>query len=89
MRSTTAALLAFLILAATAAPAFAQRRAPAPGMVGIGASFGADIPSDPALDKGIDIAGTLEGYLTSRVSVRAQVGAAWWDIVGQRGSAGR
>jgi hypothetical protein len=84
MRPTTTALLGFLIVAVGASPAAAQRRAPAPGMVGVGASFGADIPSDPALDNGIDLAGTLEGYLTSRVSVRAQVGAAWWDIVGQR-----
>jgi len=53
-------------------------------MVGIGASIGADIPTDSTLDKGLDIAGTIEGYLTSRVSVRGQVGAAWWDIVGHR-----
>src|SRR5438445_765349 len=80
-----------LILGIAASPAFAQRRtpataarAPAPGMIGVGASIGADIPADPSLDKGLDVAGTIEGYLTSRVSVRGQVGAAWWDIVGHR-----
>jgi len=88
MRISIAVLIAVLSLAVGVSSASAQRRvqrrAPAPGMVGLGASIGADIPSDPALDKGLDIAGTIEGYLTSRVSVRGQLGAAWWDIVGQR-----
>ncbi len=53
-------------------------------MLAAGASIGADIPTDPSLDKGLDVAGTLEGYLTSRVSIRGQLGAAWWDIQGQR-----
>ena len=52
-------------------------------MLAVGASIGADIPSDPNLEKGLDVAGTLEGYLTSRVSIRGQVGAAWWDIAGR------
>jgi hypothetical protein len=52
-------------------------------MLAVGASVGADIPSDASLDKGLDIAGTIEGYLTSRVSIRGQVGAAWWDVVGR------
>jgi len=79
-----------LILVVGASPVAAQRRrvpvaqrAPAPGMIGVSASIGADIPTDPGLDKGLDVAGSIEGYLTSRVSVRGQVGAAWWDIVGR------
>jgi opacity protein-like surface antigen len=80
---------ALLVTAIGASPALAQRRrvmqrAPAPGMIGIGASIGADIPQDASLDKGLDVAGTLEGYVTSRVSIRGQIGAAWWDIVGRR-----
>ena len=88
-------LIAFTIglsLLISVAPASAQRRTrprvtssrvPAAGMVAVGASVGADIPSDPNLDKGLDTAGTIEGYLTPRVSIRGQVAAAWWDIVGR------
>ena len=57
---------------------------PDTGMVGVGASVGVDIPSAAALDKGLDLAVNIEGYLTPRVSVRGQLGGAWWDIVGQR-----
>jgi Outer membrane protein beta-barrel domain len=90
MQTRPALLVGLLILVVGVAPASAQRRrttarrTPVPGMLAVGASIGADIPSDPALDKGLDIAGTIEGYLTSRVSVRGQFGAAWWDILGQR-----
>src|SRR5262245_39243641 len=85
MRTSTSTVgLTLLLLAISASPALAQRRAPAKGMVGLGASVGVDIPTDAALDKGIDIAANIEGYLTSRVSVRGQLGGSWWDIVGQR-----
>src|SRR5438067_11560189 len=54
--------LALLILTVAVIPAAAQarrvaRRAPAAGTVGLSASIGADIPSDAALDKGLDPAG--------------------------------
>ncbi len=90
MKSWNIAVAAVLAMGIGVSPASAQlrrgagRRAPAPGMIGVGASIGADIPQDASLDKGLDVAGTVEGYLTSRVSVRGQVGAAWWDIVGHR-----
>ena len=81
-------------LAVSAAPASAQRRRapvrvrtariPAAGSLAIGGSLGAALPRDPSLDKGLDVAGTIEGYLTPRVSVRGQLGAAWWDITGRR-----
>ncbi len=83
-------LISALILTVGVGSASAQRRrsasgrTPVPGMLAAGASIGADIPTDPSLDKGLDVAGTLEGYLTSRVSIRGQLGAAWWDIQGQR-----
>ena len=32
---------------------------------------------------GPDLTGNVESYLTRRVSVRAQVGGAWWDITGR------
>jgi opacity protein-like surface antigen len=89
MKSFSIALVVVVALVISASPASAQRRtvaarrAPAPGMIGVGASIGADIPQDDNLDKGLDIAGTVEGYVTSRVSVRGQVGTAWWDIVGR------
>src|SRR5438128_463592 len=74
------AVAAFLFFAAN--PALAQR-APAPGMWAIGGSIGASVPTDPSLDKGFDIAGSLETYITSRASVRGQLGGSWWDIVGR------
>jgi hypothetical protein len=89
MRTHQIVVSGLLLSLLAASPAAAQRRtapvarrAPAPGMIGVGASIGADIPADSALDRGLDVAGTIEGYLTSRVSIRGQVGAAWWDIVG-------
>jgi hypothetical protein len=77
-----------------AAPASAQRRTraqraparasmPDAGTWAIGGSLGVSLPADPSLDKGLDVAGTVEGYLTPRVSVRGQLGGAWWDITGR------
>src|SRR4051812_18817888 len=89
MRTHHLVLVALVLSGLYASPAAAQTRrrairAPAPGMAAVGVSIGADIPADETLDKGLDLAGTVEGYLTSRVSVRGQIGAAWWDIVGHR-----
>src|SRR5262249_10226406 len=74
--STIPATVLFVSIAIT--PALAQR-APAPGMGAIGGSIGASLPRDPSLDKGLDLAVNIEGYLTSRVSVRGQLGGSWWD----------
>jgi opacity protein-like surface antigen len=60
-----------------------QLRAPAPGMWGVGGSIGAAGPSEPSLQNGIDLTGNLERYLTSRVSIRGQIGASWWEIQGR------
>lgn len=65
-----------------AAPALAQR-APGPGMWAASGFLGVSAPSDASLDSGFDLAGNIEGYLTSRVSVRGQLGASWWDITGR------
>src|SRR5262245_38526731 len=75
------------LVAVGALPAAAQERrgpVPAPGMVGVGASFGASIPTDDRLKTGPEIGGTIEGYLTRRVSIRGRVGATWEDFKGQR-----
>jgi len=83
-----------LSLVLGAVPASAQRRTraqraparasmPDAGTWAIGGSLGVSLPADPSLDKGLDVAGTVEGYLTPRVSVRGQLGGAWWDITGR------
>lgn len=61
----------------------AQVRTPTEGMWGLGGSIGAAGPSDASLQNGFDLAGNLERYLTSRVSIRGQLGASWWDIQGR------
>jgi opacity protein-like surface antigen len=87
MRIRLIVVAILLILAVCAAPASAQRRArarvPAAGSWAVGGSIGASLPTDPSLDKGLDVAGILEGYLTPRVSIRGQLGASWWDITGR------
>jgi hypothetical protein len=52
-------------------------------MWAIGGSVGAGVPSDPSLGNGFDLAGNLEGYVTPRVSIRAQLGGTWLDVVGR------
>ncbi len=100
MRHTTTILLIGLMLSAAATPALAQRRraptrparptltprarVPSAGMVGIGGSIGVTVPTSAYLDKGLEVAGSVETYLTPRLSIRGQVGTAWWDIVGLR-----
>src|SRR5689334_23128126 len=57
MKSFNIAFAVVVALVIGASPASAQRRtaaarrAPAPGMIGVGASIGADIPQDDNLDK--------------------------------------
>jgi hypothetical protein len=80
-----------LAMSIAATPAQAQRRARAPraaagpvpdtGMGAVGVSFGAALPNDASLETGPILAGTLETYLSPRVSVRAQIGRAWWDVI--------
>jgi Outer membrane protein beta-barrel domain len=77
MRQTSIILLLVFVVAA---PALAQRRAPSTGMVGIGASVGAALPTEDNLENGLELAGNVEGYLTPRVSIRAQLGTAWLDF---------
>jgi len=79
------AIIAMTFLAVAAeTPAFAQRApAPAPGMWAISGSVGASAPKDASLDKGLDLAVNVENYLSSRVSIRGQLGGSSWNIVGR------
>jgi hypothetical protein len=92
----TASLL-FLISASAAAqgsippvPRPAQRRPaqpPPPPVVSdptfaIGGSLGATATRSDFLDNGLLVSGSVEGYLSRRVSIRGQVGAASWNISG-------
>lgn len=96
MRNYFAIVALGLAMSIAATPALAQRRARAPraaagpvpdtGMGAIGVSFGAAVPRDGSLDNGPILAGTLETYLTPRVSLRAQVGRAWWEVIPRPGS---
>jgi opacity protein-like surface antigen len=71
-----------------ASPAAAQRRVaqartPTEGMWAAGGSIGAAGPSDASLQNGFDVAGNIEKYLTSRFSIRGQLGVTSWDIQGR------
>jgi hypothetical protein len=83
MRSSGLLVIVALMMLAAAVPASAQRRVPAAGMWAFGASTGAAGPSDASLDTGLQLAGTIERYMTPRVSIRGQLGASWWDITGR------
>lgn len=85
MRNPTISFLT-VALVLSAAPVFAQRT-PSKGMAAVTAAIGAGKPNDNSLDNGFDLAISLDGYLTSRVSVRGQLGASWWDVQ-NRGFAG-
>jgi hypothetical protein len=64
-------------------PALAQSRVPAEGMWAVGGSFGATAPQEGSFQNGLDLTGNVEGYLTRRLSIRAQTGVSWWDIQGR------
>jgi hypothetical protein len=84
VRFVPVALALALSLSFDITHAAAQQRAPAKDMWAVGGSIGVSVPTDSSLDHGFDISGNIERYLTPRVSVRGQVGSAWWDIVGRR-----
>ncbi len=74
--------MTFLAIAAET-PAFAQHAPPATGMWAISGAVGASVPKDASLDNGVDLALNLENYLSSRVSIRGQLGGSSWNIVGR------
>ena len=89
MRLGPVVLSAALISTFGVSSAFAQRSGdvrgpvPAPGMLAIGGSVGAAPPLEASFTNGPVLTGNIEGYLTRRVSLRAQVSGAWWDITGR------
>jgi hypothetical protein len=82
-------IAAAAIVLCAAMPAAAQRRGersgpvPDEGMVAVGAQFTAAMPSEASWKNGVDVTGTLEGYLSRRVSARGSVSGAWLDIFGR------
>jgi len=59
-----------------------RAQVPAAGDVAVGGSIGLADPRHSNLDTGFLISGNVEKYLTPRLSVRGQAGAAWWDLTG-------
>ena len=82
MRNIVVLLAITFISVAAETPAFAQR-APTAGMWAVGGAIGAAVPTDASLDKGLDVSVTVENYLTSRVSIRGQLGGSSWNILGR------
>jgi opacity protein-like surface antigen len=71
MHKTVVWMVAALAVLAGAAPAAAQQ-APEPGTWALS-----------SLDRGIDVSGAFEMYLTPRVAVRGQLGGSWFDVSGR------
>jgi hypothetical protein len=82
MRNSTLCLSIQFVVLLAATSAFAQR-APSPGMLAVGGSVGAAAPSDAGLANGLEAAVNVEGYLTARVSARAQLGGSSWEVTGR------
>jgi len=85
--------VAVAITITSVTPASAQTRRPAPrraqqgrvpdtGMMAFGLSGGIAPPTAIDLDTGFSLAMNLERYMTPRVSIRGQIGAAWMDLHG-------
>jgi hypothetical protein len=82
MRNIGVIITMTFLAIAVQTPAFAQR-APAPGMWAISGAVGASVPKDASLDNGVDLAVNIENYLSSRVSIRGQLGGSSWNIIGR------
>jgi hypothetical protein len=86
MRRSIAILATTLAALTLAVSAFAQsetRRAPAPGMTGVGFGISAAIPNDDAVKNGPRLVLSGEHYLTSRISIRGALSGAWLDVHGR------
>ncbi|HEY7790142.1 MAG TPA: outer membrane beta-barrel protein [Vicinamibacterales bacterium] len=76
-------VMSLALLACAALPAAAQQRVPDAGTWAAGGAIGLSGSRDPSLNGGLALSGSIENYLTPRLSARVQVGGAWWDIVGR------
>lgn len=87
MRRGIALSFVFVLATLAAAPAEAQRRSggrvPDTGMTAVGGWIGVSVPDDASFKKGLEGAGTIESYVTPRVSVRGELGVTSWDITGR------
>lgn len=86
-------LIVGFVVCSIAWPAEAQRRQrvsrmPDAGMLAVGGSVGATSPQNGGLESGLDIGGSVEGYLTPRLSARGQVRTAWWEFGNELGFTG-
>jgi hypothetical protein len=59
-------------------------RMPSTGSTALGANFGLAAPSDSLLDMGLTPNVNVEYYVTPRLSIRGQGGAAWTDFAAPR-----
>ena len=75
-------ICATVMALASAASAQAQKRVPDKNMFAIGLSAGMALPTEDVLDNGWFLAASGEGYLTPRISVKAQFGGAFLDVEG-------
>jgi len=98
MRSISILLLVGVVMSVAALPAEAQRAQPTTqppqtaqyashnmpdaGTFAVGGSFSPTKTESAFLDNGLGFAGNVEGYIARFLSVRAQVGTAFWDIEG-------
>jgi len=55
---------------------------PAAGDVAVSGNIGVSNPNHANLDTGLLVSGNVEKYLTPRLSIRGQAGAAFWDLKG-------
>src|SRR5262245_2947421 len=71
MRPQLSFTIAALLVVSFVTPAAAQRRTPArtpaADMWAVGGSIGPTTPSDASLDRGVDLVGNAEYYITPRV----------------------
>lgn len=83
MRNISILLFVGVVMSAAALPAAAQsHNVPEAGTVAISGSFSPTKTDSAFLNNGLGFAGNVEGYIASFLSVRAQVGAAFWDMEG-------
>ena len=75
-------MYALMMCLAAAGTANAQRRVPDKGMFAVTLNAGFALPADDVLEDGFFVAVSGEGYLTPRVSLKAQFGGAFFDVVG-------
>jgi opacity protein-like surface antigen len=75
-------LLIVGVVSAAALPAEAQHNVPEGGTFAVAAAISPTTTDSAFLDNGLGFSGSVEGHLAPFLSLRAQVGTAWWNIDG-------